>query len=243
MRLGESLGELLGAGRRVDEAVFVDEGVPEEWVPELTARAEAIIYAVGAAYKAAFLAEYKRLMAARLGLQTVRERDFETLYSELLDALEALELDFSRFFRKLGAVRAEEVATPEQRVQAAGRFFHDEGFSAMGVKEADARERLARWLERWRERVVQDWGETADADVERKRAMDAVNPKFVPRGWVLDEVIQKVEHDGDKEMLARAMHMAEHPFEESWGGNTEEEERWCGDVPRSKRALTCSCSS
>ena len=243
MRLGESLGEMMGAGPRVDDATFMDEGVSAEWAPELVARAEAIIYGVGRDYRDAFLAEYKRLMAARLGLKGVKEGDFEELYSELLDTLEALELDFSRFFRKLGAVAVGEIATPEQRRQLASIFFHDEGMSAVGVKEDDARERLAKWLERWRARAVEDWGEGESADAGRKHTIDAVNPKFVPRGWVLDEVIRKVEHDGDKDVLARAMRMAERPFEESWGGDRKEEERWCGDVPRERRALMCSCSS
>ena len=113
----------------------------------------------------------------------------------------------------------------------------------MGVSEDVARERVAGWLERWRTRVIADWGEGPNADEERKKAMDAVNPKFVPRGWVLEEIIQKGEREGDKAMLARAMCMAERPFEESWGGDQEEEERWCGDVPKSRRAMMCSCSS
>ena len=243
MRLGESLGELLGAGPRVDEPTFVNEGVAKEWAPELVARAEAVIHAVGREYRATFLAEYKRLMARRLGLRTEQESDFDALYSELLDTMEALELDFSRFFRRLGAVAAADVATDAARRAVAGTFFHDEGVSAAGVGEDAARARVATWLERWRGRIAEDWAGVPDADAERQRAMDAVNPKFVARGWVLDEVIRKVEHEGDKEVLARAMRMAERPFEESWGGDREEEERWCGDVPRERRAMMCSCSS
>ena len=243
VRLGESLGELLGAGPRADDPTFVASGVPEDWMRELIARAEALIGAVGHSYRAAFLAEYTRLMAARLGLKRAREGDFDELFSELLDTMEALELDFSRFFRTLGGVRVAELGTEEARKVIAEKFFHDEGMSATGVSDADARERLGAWLARWRARVVQDWGEGEAADAERKRAMDAVNPKFVPRGWVLDEVIKKVEQDEDKEVLAHAMRMAEHPFEESWGGDRAEEGRWCGDVPRQRRALMCSCSS
>lgn len=40
------------------------------------------------------------------------------------------------------------------------------------------------------------------------------------------------------------MNMALHPFEDSWNDKyKEEEERFCGDVPRFKRAMMCSCSS
>ncbi|RNJ57680.1 hypothetical protein D7B24_005620, partial [Verticillium nonalfalfae] len=81
----------------------------------------------------------------------------------------------------------------------------------------------------------------------------AVNPNFVPRNWVLDEIIRRVEKDGERDVLRRAMHMALHPFEDAWHGETvegtvyegdqEEEARWVGDVPKLERAMQCSCSS
>lgn len=56
-------------------------------------------------------------------------------------------------------------------------------------------------------------------------------------------MIQRVERDGDREVLGRVMNMALHPFQEEWGVNEEEEKRFCGDVPRFKRMTMCSCSS
>ncbi len=49
-------------------------------------------------YKHAFLSEYKRVMALRLGLKNLRDRDHEELFSEALNAMQALELDFNLFF-------------------------------------------------------------------------------------------------------------------------------------------------
>ena len=248
VRLGESLGELIGAGEKVDEEVFAAKGVTEEFGAILIKRAETIIENVGEEYKAVFLAEYKRLMRARLGLKSEQESDFDELFSELLDTLEACELDFNHFFRRLSSVRTDQLETEEQRKEKAGIFFHKEGIPVTaGVTEKAARERMGKWLERWRERVVADWGPGADVDVEREREMKAVNPKFVPRSWILDEVIRRVEHEGDREVLARISRMAESPFEEQWSEGDEdarkEEERWCGDVPKEGRAMQCSCSS
>jgi hypothetical protein len=59
----------------------------------------------------------------------------------------------------------------------------------------------------------------------------------------LDELIKRVEKGGEREVLGRVLNMALHPFEESWGGDREEEERFCGDVPKFDRAMQCSCSS
>ena len=241
VRLGESLGELIGSGAKVDDGIFVEKGVSEDFAPELIKRAETIIGNVGEEYKTVFLAEYTRLMRARLGLVSERDGDFEELFSELLDTLEALELDFNHFFRRLSSFKASELGSEEQRKQKATIFFHAEGMtSTSSVTASAAQERLAAWLERWAKRVGEDWGEK---DGEREREMKKVNPKFIPRSWVLDEIIQKVEHDGARDVIKRVMAMAEHPFEEEWGGDREEEERWCGDVPRTERMKQCSCSS
>jgi len=67
--------------------------------------------------------------------------------------------------------------------------------------------------------------------------------QFVPRSWILDELIKRVEKEGEREVLNRVMTMALNPFEEEWGLDKQEEERFCGDVPRYNRAMQCSCSS
>lgn len=264
VRLGEDLGELLGSGPRVDDPDFVTQGVSSSWAPELVARAERIIASVGQEYQSVFLDEYKRLLSQRLGLKTVKESDFEDLLSALLDTMEALELDFSHFFRRLSSLPLAAIASAEQRMEKAALFFHAEGPTGLGSQnEASAREKVAVWLGRWRARVIEDWGsdspegveEVEEWDGERQAAMRRMNPKFVPRGWVLDEVIRKVEKEEDKGVVERIMRMVRDPFRESWaeegmgGGGLSveeqraEEERWCGEVPRTERGIMCSCSS
>ena len=247
IRLGESLGELIGSGDRCDEKEFVEQGVRENWSDELIKRAETIIGNVADEYRAVFMAEYKRLMTARLGLKTFKDSDFEELYSELLDTLEAMELDFNHTFRRLSHITTEEIDSEEKRKDVAGRFFHAEGLTTnMAGSEDEARTRLGRWLEKYRLRVVEDWEEGNDE--ARFAAMKAVNPKFIPRSWVLDELIERVEKKDEREVLDRVMHMALNPFEEEYKGEGGEEgrgeyERFCGDVPRYQRAMQCSCSS
>jgi len=242
VRLGESLGELMGVGADVDTEEFIEKGIRHEKEKEVVSRAEGLIMRVGEEYKAVFLDEYKRLMTARLGLRTFKEPDFEQLYSELLDSLQDLELDFNQFFRKLSNLKVEDLETKAQREEVAGVFFHHEGVTGITNTDESARKRLGEWLERWRTRVYEDWGPDG-GDEERMAEMKKVNPKFIPKGWILDEVIRRVEKDGEREILDRVLHMALHPFEESWGWDEKEEERYCGDVPRNDRAMQCSCSS
>ncbi|KAH9832741.1 putative ACR, YdiU/UPF0061 family [Teratosphaeria destructans] len=250
VRLGEAFGELLGAGSWCDDPEFAKEGVRKERADELIKRAETLIEETGEEYKAVFMAEYKRLMTLRLGLkkckpstsENAKDGDFEFLYSDLLDTLEKLELDFNHTFRRLSHIKTSDISTDEKRKETASVFFHHEGLTGLAGSEDDARAQIAKWLERYRERVLEDWGESAEADEERGAAMRRVNPKFVPRSWVLDEVIERVEKKGERNVLERVMEMALRPFEEGWGGD-EKEERWCGDVPRYQRAMQCSCSS
>ncbi|KAJ1324964.1 serine/tyrosine/threonine adenylyltransferase [Microdochium nivale] len=254
VRLGESLGELLGAGPRIDEETFIKDGVKEEEADGIIKRAEKIIIQAGEEYKAVFLAEYKQSMSARLGLRTSAETDFDELFSELLDSMEALELDFNLFFRRLSSVKLSELETTEARESKADIFLYKDGTNGFGG-DAAARKRIGVWLDKWRKRMTEDWGQETAADGEREAAMKRVNPNFVPRGYILDEVIRRVEREEEREVLNRVMAMALHPFEESWSGQTfdeergghasdkEEEMRWTSDPPRLARAMQCSCSS
>ncbi|KAI9041539.1 YdiU domain protein [Aspergillus affinis] len=241
VRLGESLGELMGAGDSVDDLSFVKEGLAEESMPAVVERAEAIIERTSDEFRTVFLNEYKQLMSKRLGLKNRKESDFQHLFSELLDTLEALELDFNHFFRRLSHIPLTAIETEDQRKDVAPVFFHEEGFGGIGYTNETAKERIGNWLDSWRTRILEDWG--SDEDQQRQEAMKAVNPKFLPRGWILDEVIERVERRGDREILGHVMRMALNPFEDTWGLDKKFEERFCGDVPRFQRAMMCSCSS
>ncbi len=59
----------------------------------------------------------------------------------------------------------------------------------------------------------------------------------------MDEVIDRVQNRGDKEILSRAIKMSLEPFREERGADRAEEERFYGDVPREGRGLMYSCSS
>ncbi|KAI1472050.1 UPF0061-domain-containing protein [Daldinia caldariorum] len=256
VRLGEALGESIGAGSQVDDPKFIEDGVKEEDANGIIERAEKIIMQVGEEYKAVFLDEYKKAMTARFGLKTYKDSDFDDLFSSILDTMESLELDFNLFFRRLSSVKVDELETEGARQDRASVFFYSDGVTGAGG-EAEGRKKVGEWLDKWRQRILEDWGDgqtiSNEQDEERMRAMKKVNPNFVPRGWILDEVIKRVEKNNERDVLDRIMTMALHPFEESWAGRTfdgkeykgdiDEETRWTSDVPRLGRAMQCSCSS
>ena len=123
VRLGESLGEVMGMGAEVDDATYIADGIKEEQADVVVKRAEKLITQVGEEYKATFLAEYKRLVTSRLGLKNFKDNDFEELFSDCLDSMEALELDFNHFFRRLSTLRVGDLATIEARKEKAAVFF------------------------------------------------------------------------------------------------------------------------
>jgi uncharacterized protein YdiU (UPF0061 family) len=67
--------------------------------------------------------------------------------------------------------------------------------------------------------------------------------QFVPRSWILDELIERVEKKGERDILPAIMKLNLDPFNENWDWNESEEERFCGDVPKYKGMMQCSCSS
>lgn len=176
VRLGEALSELIGAGAKCDDEEFVNDGVRQEMVDELVSRAESIIMSTGEEYKATFMGEYRRLMTARLGLKKFVPADFD-MYSELLDAMEALELDFNGTFRELSHVKLGELHEESGRHDVAQRFFHPDGVG-LGQSKESGQERLGTWLQKWAQRVQEDWGEDSSGhDDKRRESMLEVNPK------------------------------------------------------------------
>lgn len=252
VRLGEALGEMMGAGARVDDPNYISDGVRAGEEDGIVARAEKLITQAGEEYKAVFLAQYRRLLALRLGFARARDSDLDELVSPLLDLMQEFELDFNNFFRRLSGLETGKLATDEQRCAAAGMFFHTEG-PGSSKKESVQREAIAEWLAMWRHRVIEDWGEGDGQGEARIKAMKSVNPSFTPRGYILDELIQRVEKGAERDVLRRVMHMALYPFEERWDGrefdgetyhgDAAEEARWTGDVPTFERSMQCGCSS
>ncbi|KAL7273031.1 hypothetical protein RUND412_004150 [Rhizina undulata] len=241
VRFAEDIAELFGAGSKVDDPSFIANGVSEADEKDIIKTAEAVIESAGEEYKATFLAEYQRLMAARLGLRSLRDTDQNELFSTCLEMMEKIELDFHHFFRRLSEMevrRIMETGSEEERLEAAGEFLQKDGAFG-GHKEAKAKGFVLDWLKVYAERLKSE----DVTDQERIPKMKRLNPKFVPKNWVLEELIFKVEKEKDRDILDKVLHMVLNPFEDEWGWNRGEEERLCGDVPRQSRASQCSCSS
>lgn len=254
VRLGEDLAELfvLEDEGFVQQEEFLESGIPEAKIEAFVANAEKFIEDVGEYYKFTLETAHSSAFGKRLGLVTVKDDDStEGIVDSALQLMKEHALDFNHFFRRLGRVRIfpgdgedDRCLTNEQGVKDIF-LTHERGFAVPHVD--DSASAIHKWLfETYKPRLVE---ENLISDQERKSRMDKVNPNFVLRTWILDEVIDEVQHRGDTKLLEHVLYLALNPFEEFWTAKDDDEEtyktemRFIGDVPRRMQALTCSCSS
>jgi serine/tyrosine/threonine adenylyltransferase len=163
-------------------------------------------------------------------------------FSDVLSLLEDISCDFNHFFYRLGSTPIFSLNTKDEYSRAAEHILPAD---TDNVKEQSI-DNLASWLETiYRPRLEKE-GSTNDS--QRRSRMNKVNPKFVLRQWILEEVIKNTKSEKgvgvkNNEMLDMVLKMSLEPFQEEWGGDKGEEERLCGDVPKIDRGFQCSCSS
>lgn len=119
-----------------------------------------------------------------------------------------------------------------------------------------ARAEWTKWLESYASRLQLE--PDSDDFAGRRKRMDAVNPRFTLRQWVLEETIKKLDHQqpgADYASLERVLDMALNPFEaygEAELGQDEckleseeeqERRRLCGVGSEDMLGFQCSCSS
>ncbi len=160
-----------------------------------------------ALYAEVFAVEYRQMSAAKLGLQEWRggagpaEGEDDALLASLQGLLQAAEADMSLFYRRLADVDAD---APDPAVFA--EVWYDENRRAAQDGEFGA------WLERYCARLR----EQALPAVERKARMNAVNPLYVPRNYLLQQAIEAAE-EGDPSGVEELLDVFRQPYSEQPG--------------------------
>ena len=164
-----------------------------------------------------FQTAYLNKMRAKLGLQTEQKGDDE-LVADMFTALQSRKVDFTLFFRRLadvGNVHGEPL--PEDLIA----LFHGpaESFHA--------------WIGRYRGRLR---AENSDA-AKRKARMNAANPLYVLRNYLLEQAIALAKN-GDFREIDRLHRCLQNPFEEKqeFADFAETPPDWAGQI-------CVSCSS
>lgn len=143
------------------------------------------------AFAPAFERAYQGGLRRKLGLLTEREGD-AALAEELLLAMAANGADFTLTFRRLGEAAADEAADAAVR----GLFTDPGAYDA--------------WAVRWRQRLAEEPGDAA----ERRTAMLAVNPAFIPRNHRVEAVIRAAVDQDDFGPFEELLTVLSKPFDD-----------------------------
>ncbi|MGI1680176.1 MAG: YdiU family protein [Cellvibrionaceae bacterium] len=159
------------------------------------------------------------MMMEKLGLpveekdreQELKEEDTE-LIDDLLKILASTETDMTLFYRGLANVPAASASQNESDSQSTEdeliNFIEDSYYLPKEQRETETAEMLS-WLKRYQHRV----GEHKASDVDRKKQMDAVNPKYVLRNYLAQLAIDKAEQ-GDNTVVNELLDVLRHPYDE-----------------------------
>ncbi|ODV80409.1 UPF0061-domain-containing protein [Suhomyces tanzawaensis NRRL Y-17324] len=252
-RLGEDLAELIGGARLLDDEDFIKGNFKEEWEDEIISRATTVIEVGGEIYKYTFTKKYVETFFSRLGLshKLIDESDPDKANSELiapmLDMLYKVQCDFNKFFLVLQETEIED----ESRFNATDiaetillPVFNEDAPSR--YDKNDLIEEITSWLGIFRRYVK----ESRNIDPTHSRTESKLyNPLFLPRNWILDQVIKHTEDSAGQDLtyLKKLEKMSSNPYDRSkWGTDLKElEDRWIlqGDMGEDYAMLQCSCSS
>ncbi|MCC8983705.1 protein adenylyltransferase SelO [Bradyrhizobium acaciae] len=136
-----------------------------------------------------FTAAYQAGLRAKVGLFTARDGD-EALIQDLLDAMAKNAADFTLTFRHLGAAAADDAA--DVRAQFTDPAAFDE------------------WAARWGTRLALE----PQSAAERKAAMNAVNPAFIPRNHRIEAVIAAAVTSDDYAPFEELLTVLAKPYED-----------------------------
>ena len=167
-------------------------------------------------YEAQFERHYSALMRAKLGLATEQAED-AALLQDTLTLLHQARADYTGFFRRLGNF---DTAPGADNAPLRALFADRDAYTA--------------WAGRYRVRLALE----ASTDLERKRRMDRVNPKYVLRNYLAETAIRKAADERDYGEIERLMRVLARPYDEQ-----PALQAYAEPAPQWASALSVSCSS
>ncbi len=138
-----------------------------------------------------FSAAYQAGLRQKIGLFTTRDDD-DALVQDLLNAMTEGKADFTLTFRRLSEAAADPAADADVRALFADPAAYDQ------------------WAARWRQRTS---GEP-QMPAERRAAMRAVNPAFIPRNHRIEAVIQAAVTADDYTPFEELLAVLAKPYED-----------------------------
>jgi serine/tyrosine/threonine adenylyltransferase len=157
-------------------------------------------------YARAYTERFLAMTVERLGWGAVAAGD-EALVEELLAVLQSTEIDQVRFHRDLTDVPTDPSAEDAELLgPLAAAWYQPDDLVG------DVRDGMVAWLRAWGARARS--GGLGDA--ARRRAMDSLNPLFVPRNYLAQQAIDAAEA-GDLTELHELLDVLRRPYDDQPG--------------------------
>jgi uncharacterized protein YdiU (UPF0061 family) len=202
-KFATSLLELIGAGKDVDTLVFPgnENSTDQATLETYRARGRQYVQTVLSSYFTdTFMDHLLCTMGAKLGLKTPTPKDMNGVIVPLLDWMTEYKVDYHRFYRSLSSYRT---------------AMTDLDITVKDDTRLDAcRNALERWLPIYHQRLL----EQDDNDEMRQARMNHVNPRFVLRNTILQDVIDTFQEDVSKgkEVLDVCLEACLDPYQDHY---------------------------
>lgn len=158
---------------------------------------------------AAYGPAWKAMMAQKLGFAAYDPGGDDPLITSLLTLLQAVETDYTIFFRELARFAPEKAM---QTAQATLPDFLEPALYRPELAGRDYLDQVRSWLRRYALRLKQDG---TDRET-RTRKMHRVNPKYVLRNYLAQVAIDKAEQ-GDFSRVEELLDLMRHPYDDQPG--------------------------
>ena len=162
-----------------------------------------------------FHSHCQKLCQRKLGLTSHESEDYQ-LFGSLLQTLSDLAIDYTFFFRQLCNYKINQVNS----LSELWNYY-------------EKSEELMVWLSLYNQRLERE----LSVDMKRQTEMKSVNPKYVLRNYIAQEIIEEVEKGGN-EKLKNWLEILYSPFAEHL-----EYESYSKPTPTEKKNYSVSCSS
>lgn len=146
-----------------------------------------------ARFEPEFQALYLKGLRAKLGLST-EQADDASLIRGLLEGMQAHKLDFTQTFRSLSH---QDAIDPENVPQ-----------------EGTPLQMLSDWLPTWHQRLAQEPDQNAQT---RAETMQQVNPLYIPRNHLVEEMIVQAITQDDYSAFEALLAVTAHPYDDQPG--------------------------
>jgi uncharacterized protein YdiU (UPF0061 family) len=156
-------------------------------------------------------------MRDKLGLCGQPGRDTVELITDLLDLLQANQVDYTNCFRALSDVSSN---ADSSQLALRDRFIDREAFDA------------------WAQRYTALLNHEGEPDGARAERMRSVNPKYILRNYLAEQAIRQATTDADYAEIDRLQRVLSNPYAEQ-----PEFEHYASDAPDWSRSIQVSCSS